>query len=320
MKERTRFGFAAVGVTSLLLLADGMSRGLVEQVRPRPSARAGLADRPNFEGVWAYGTSTPLERPQQFADRPYFSSDAEAEKFRTEAEAARRAVQASRLGVPEFVEDEQPFIAEGGRKPTSLINDPADGRIPYLNPSAQRQPLADRFAGPTDFPLSERCVKGQAGPPMLPSAGPPHLQIVQTHDLIAFLQEGHDVRLAPFDGRLDRTAIRRWYGTARGWWEGGSLVVESSSFRSQRQQRNPFVRFDENLRVVERLSFIDSNTLRYEFTVDDPTVFARPWSGRFSMRRQVSPMFEFACHEGNYALPNILRGARSQERIGAVER
>ena len=130
MNRRTWFSVGAVIVMAWLMV-DGAAHEPAAQAREQRSTPDPVSRRPNLEGVWAYGTSTPLERPQQFANQPYFSSDAEADQFRTEAEAARRAVQASRLGVPEFGEDEQPVEADRGGKPTSLITGPANGRIPY---------------------------------------------------------------------------------------------------------------------------------------------------------------------------------------------
>ena len=186
--------------------------------------------------------------------------------------------------VNEFWLERGPLATVNGRKPTSLIVDPPDGRIPALTSeaqtrAAQRAALGRRVDGPEDFTLAERCLRSAPGPPMLPSADANLVKIVQTRDHVVILQEKfHDVRVVPFDGRPHvRPAIRTWVGDSRGRWSG--------------------------------------NTLLYEFTVDDPTAFTKPWTVVLPMRRTGEQLYEFACHEGNYALPNILRGARFEEQV-----
>jgi hypothetical protein len=278
-----------------------------------------MADRkPNFEGVWAYGTVTPIERPAQFAGKR-FMNDAEAEQILTQSVANRRAQQAAQLGVPEFVEPDRPFVTIDGRKPTSIIFDPPNGQIPYIAPNVPQWPIPNRFDGPEDIPLSEKCQRALEVVPIFPSTGLLYMQIVQSHDYVAFTHESlHTARIVPLDGRPHISEeIRTWYGDTRGRWEGDTLVVESTNFRDQLNQRARRSRFDRNLRVVERFSMVTSETLWYEFTVEDPTLFSAPWSGAFSMRKTNERIFEDACHEGNYATGNILRGARVQEGAAA---
>jgi len=314
----------AVGMFGMLGdLAGQVSGQHARRVAATPSRVPRTANRhPNFEGTWAYGTATPLERPAQFSDKPFFVSDAEAEQFLKQSQSDRRAVQASRLGVPEFVEPDWPFVTIAGRKPTSVIFEPSDGRIPYIAPDMQQRPIEERLDKPEDVPLSERCLRALAGPPILPNVGLLYVQIFQTSDDVVLSQEDlHDARIVPLDGRSHVSGqIRTWLGDSRGRWDGDTLIVDTTNFRDQLHQRGPSYRFDRNLRVVERLTLVSSDTLWYEFTVEDPTLFTRPWSGRFPMRKTGEPIFEVACHEGNYAMFNMLRGARVQEGVGATSR
>jgi len=211
---------------------------------------------------------------------------------------------------------------------TSIIVDPADGKVPALTPEAQRRVLAERaYArehpadGPEDRPLMDRCLLfPMAGPPMLPSFynnsqyGPltTNYQIVQTPTTIALLMEViHDVRVIPMDGRphLPPT-VRQWLGDSRGHWEGSSLVVDTTNFTAKTKFRGA----DENLHLTERFTRTAPDILLYEFTVDDPATFTKPWKGEIPMIASDGPLFEHACHEGNYALPGILGGARADEK------
>jgi hypothetical protein len=211
-----------------------------------------MADRkPNLEGVWAYGTVTPIERPAQFAGKR-FMNDTEAEQVLRQSVANRRAQQAAQLGVPEFVEPDRPFVTIDGRKPTSIIFDPPNGQIPYIAPNVPQWPIPNRFDGPEDIPLSEKCQRALEVVPIFPSTGLLYMQIVQSHDYVAFVHESlHTARIVPLDGRPHISEeIRTWYGDKRGRWEGDTFVVESTNFRDQLNQRGRRSRFDRNLRVV----------------------------------------------------------------------
>jgi len=305
------------GVAAALILAAAASTAAQWQV-PRT-----LDGHPDLEGVWNFATLTPLQRPQRFAGRAFMTYD-EAIVFErdslAEVDGDRRA-ELSSGALNEFWFERGPLASIDGRWPTSLIVDPADGRLPPVTPAAQQRldqqrPAARRFDGPADFPLSERCLRSAAGPPYLPGAPDANLiRITQSRDHIAIVQEKfHETRIIPLDGRPHLPpSIRSWVGDARGRWDGDTLVVATTNFTPQLSLGN---RFDEHLHLVERFTRTGNGTLLYEFTVDNPTFFAAPWTVRLPMRRTGEALHEFACHEGNYSLPNILRGARHQEREG----
>ena len=191
--------------------------------------------------------------------------------------------------------------------------------VPPLTSEATRrveQFAFDRFDRAQDASLSERCIRSLAGPPLTPVVQFPNLQIVQTATHVALLQEeGHDVRLVSLtDPQHLPATLPAWLGDARGRWDGDTLVVDSTNFRDAMAQRRPDTRSDSHLHVIERFTPIGPDDLRYEFTVDDPTVFVSSWTGEFTMHRVRTPLYEVACHEGNYALANMLRGARARTR------
>jgi hypothetical protein len=204
-------------------------------------------------------------------------------------------------------------VVKGNR--TSLIVDPSDGRIPY-RPEA-RAAAQSRKTGtdnPEDRPFGDRClVSMNAGPPIRPSAYNNNVQILQTGDYIAILNEMiHDLRVVPLDGRPPLPSqIRQWRGDARGRWEDDTLIIETSNFTG----RGLYAGGTENTVIVERFRRVGPDTLEYEFTVSDPTVYTKPWTAVLPMTRSSEQIFEYACHEGNYAMGNILRGARVQEGV-----
>ena len=302
---------------------------------------------PDLQGAYTNKTITPLQRPPEFAGRELLTAE---EMANLQREAADRNAElltrpARRTEVTENLdvgEDGAPgyynnfWLDEGttstGR--TSIIVDPPDGRLPPLTTEARRDEearLAARSArGPadtwTDLDLNDRCMLWSVGPPMLPAGYNSYYLILQTPDYVAIHVEMiHDTRIIPLDGRprLGRP-ISQWLGEMRGRWEGDTLVVETrhiarseegSSFsRDAARIRAANGGRTESLRVVERFTPVDADTLRYEFTVEDPTRWTRPWSGELPLRRTDESLFEYACHEGNYGLVNILRGARAQER------
>src|SRR6185503_19158510 len=182
--------------------------------------------------------------------------------------------------------------------------------------AAARAEASKRMGGPFDAaqnqPLSVRClIMDRIGPPMLAGAYNNNYQIVQTPGYVMILVEMiHDVRIVPLDGRPHLPPqIRQWTGSYRGRWDGDTLVVESRNFNG----KNPFQGSSENMRLTERFTRVDANTIRYQFTVDDPSTWTRSWSGEIPMRRMQGPLFEYACTEGNYGLANILRAARVED-------
>jgi len=224
-----------------------------------------------------------------------------------------------------------------GDRRTSLIVDPQDGRLPPLTTGAPRQigslmedlalqpPVRVLATGaPADGPehrgLSERCLVGfNSGPPMMPSGYNNHMQLVQTSNYVAILNEmNHDVRIIPLDGRSPpQSSLRQWAGVSRGHWEGDTLVVKTTNFTDKTASFSPSVvsamGTGSTLSLTERFSRVNAQTLRYEFTVEDPATFARPFSASVPMQKSDQPVFEYACHEGNYGLMSILRGARTLE-------
>jgi len=208
---------------------------------------------------------------------------------------------------------------------TSLIVVPPDGKIPALAPAAQQrlnaraEARSRRAEGPEDRSLSERCLNWRtAGPPMVPSAYNNNYQIVQTADTVVILNEMiHDVRVIPMDGRPHVPGkIRQWLGDSRGHWEGDTLVVETTNF----SDKTAFQGASENMRLVERFTRVDADTLLDEFTVTDLEAFAKPWTAQIPSVKADGEIFEYACHEGNYGMYGILSSARAEEKAPAGER
>jgi hypothetical protein len=278
----------------------------------------------DLSGVWTNATITPLERPTELAGKRFFTPQ-EAANY--EKETNQRNDADTRESNPEadvnhayiqFWWDRGTKVVSGLR--TSLVVDPPDGRIPPLTPAAQKR-MAEQLAyarerstdGPENRLLSERCLLWPtAGPPMLPSFCNNEYQIVQTPDSVAILIEMiHDVRMIPLDGRPHLPAtIRQWMGASRGHWEGNTLVVDTTNFSNKTRFRGA----DENLHLTERFTRVHADTILYEFTVDDPTAFSKPRTAQIPMAKTKGPVFEYACHEGNYAMVDILAGARAAEK------
>ncbi len=266
---------------------------------------------PDFQGLWDYRTATPLERPRDFADKQFFS-DQEARAF--EQRTAER--------LDTVVAVHPPFWLDYGARVlsdhrTSLIVDPPNGRIPPLTAAARaRIAAAPRDEKAADDPeqrsIQERCLVFGAGPPMIPGPYNNNIQIIQAPGSVVIMNEMiHDARIVPVDGRPHLSpSIRRWLGDSRGRWEGDTFVVETTNF----SDRTTFRGSDQNLRVIERFSRPDLDTLMYEFTIDDPTAFSVPWTVRFPMVRSAEQMYEYACHEGNFGLLDILKGARFDDQ------
>ena len=308
-----------------------------------------LADgKPDLQGVWDFRTLTPLQRPADRADQALLTPEEAAE---IEAAAVQRAIEADRPseirteplpvggnvgGYNNFWFDRGAGVVDDHR--TSLIVDPPDGRIPEAQPDAKQQETTNddtsapdrpvRFRvggigthGPEDRGLAERCLLGfNTGPPIVPGGYNQNMQLFQTPDHVVILNEMvHDARIVPLDGRDPLPAgMRQWMGSSRGHWEGDTLVVETTNFTGLTASFAPSVRSavgtGATLHLTERFSRIAGDTLLYEFTVNDPTSFTRPFTAAVPMKRGAAPLFEYACHEGNYGMLNLLSGARAQER------
>jgi len=278
----------------------------------------------DLQGIWTNATVTPLERPAEFAGRE-FLTEAEAvayeKRVRERNDADRRETDAE----ADLATGYNDLFWERGRsvvatRRTSLVVDPRDGRIPPLTADAQKNAAARAEArrlrpadGPEDRSLADRCiVRGTSGPPMLPAGYSNNYRFVQTPDVVVILVEMiHDARIIPLDGRAHLGVnVRQMLGDPRGRWEGRTLVVETTNFTDKTNFRGS----GQNLRVTERFTRTDEGTLLYQFTVDDPQSFTRPWSGEIPMKKVAGPIFEYACHEGNYSMANILSAARHEER------
>jgi hypothetical protein len=308
---------------SLLLIQSSAPLGA-----QRAPARSGPPTDATIDGTWSFATLTPLERPAEFAGRASISL-AEAAKYAKDAiernNADRRNVSRDvdvALAYNDAWYDRGIHMALlNGQARTSLIVDPPDGRLPALTPSAaQRQGARaqDRRDHPADGPesrsLGERCLSFNAGPPVLPGPYNNNLQISVFDNYVVLLNEMiHDARIIPTDGRPHLPAqMRRFQGDSVGHWEGKTLVVDTTNFTDQTNFRGA----SNRLHLVERFSRADAQTMLYEFTVEDPTSFTRPWKVQLPMTATTDEIYEYACHEGNEALAGILRGARFEEKQG----
>ena len=280
---------------------------------------------PDLQGVWDFRSLTPMQRPEELADREVFTAEQAADFAEETIRRRSRDNDTSDRVVPynDFWFDEGTSVTTDR---TSLIVDPPDGRIPALTEEAQarqaalaeaRSEVSAHEPTPGGFVedlgpggLQVRCILGfNSGPPMAPSAYNNNVQVFQTEDtVVLFAEMNHNARVVPLDGRdaLDDD-IRLWTGDARGRWEGDTLVVTTTNFlRETNFQRGATTR---NLTLTERFTRVDGDTLRYDVTIDDPTVWTQPWTYSVPMRRNPEPVYEYACHEGNYGLENILAGA-----------
>ena len=299
---------------------------------------------PDLQGTYTNKTITPLERPEELGDKEFLSAEEvasqEQARVRRNEElllaAPRRTVAGGNVG------GYNNFWLDGGTRPTgrtSLISDPPTGRLPGRTAAAADRKAAHDDAFPVEGPfdswedleLNDRCLVWSAGPPMLPSAYNNNFMIMQTPDYVAiYVEMIHDTRIIPLDGRGHLpSGVRQWHGDARGRWEGDTLVVETTNLRRTEANAaavggDPVLlriangRDDDTITVTERFTRVDAGTVRYEFTVDDPTHWTQSFSGEFPFTvfppDELPFLFEYACHEGNYSMTNILGGERARER------
>ena len=283
---------------------------------------------PDLEGIWTNATLTPLQRPPELAGKEFFTPEEAAQFQRTRIEQtnADRPLPPGQVGAYNDAFFERGTSIVRSRR-TSLVVDPSDGRIPALTPEAQKKVEARQkreAVSPADTPedrwLTERCILFGATVPMLPEPYNNNYRIIQSPGYVTILVEmNHDARVIPLDGRPHvASGVQQWTGDSRGRWEGTTLVVETTNLKFNHQSRFGVGYLnglsDERLRVVERFTITDANTLTYRATVEDPSVFVRPWTVELSMARTAGPLFEVACHEGNYGMANILSGHRAEER------
>ena len=278
--------------------------------------------QPDLQGIWDFRSATPLERPAAFAGKETLTDDevADYERRAAEREDGRPPDDPrSEPSVhPSWWLDYGKTVIKTRR--TSLIVDPPEGKIPPQTAEAQQRLAARRAEARTHGPadsyehrsLFERCLTRGVPEGMLPGPYNSNMQLIQTPGyVVIFTEMIHDARVIPIDGRPHASPdIRKWMGDSRGHWEGNTLVVDTTNFSDKTSFRGS----GANLHLVERFTRVDADTLEYRFTADDPTTWTRPWTVAFPMIRTEGPIYEYACHEGNYGLPNILSAARVAER------
>ena len=299
---------------------------------------------PDLQGVWDFRTITPLQRPEELADKEFLTAEeaANLEEERIERNRSANAPSAVRtepLPVGGVGRPGQGYVGsynnywldQGtntvGSMRTSLIVDPPNGRLPPLTPEAEQRAEArraylseHRADSWDDLTMGDRCLF-TTGLPIIPNAYNNNIHVFQTPDQVVMLIEmTHTRRVVLLDGR-PHGKIRQWMGESRGHWEGETLVVETKNFGLQKGldlgAGTPIRGTSPNAQLVERFTRVDADTVQYQFTVKDPETYTRPWTAVVPLSRTQAPMFEYACHEGNYSLPLILSGARAEEKAAA---
>ena len=294
---------------------------------------------PDLQGIWDFRTITPLERPEELGDKAFLTAEeaAAAEQAEVERNLELWEAEARRTEAGGNVGAYNNFWMDRGTRATrrtSLITYPPNGRFPELSEvgaeraEARRVHMAEHPADSyTDRNSSDRCIVGfNAGPPITPLAYNQNMQLFQTPDhVVIYTEMVHTPRIVPLDGRaaLD-PSIRLWSGDSRGRWEGNTLVIESANFNAKRQwipltSGASGVASSANMTLVERFTRVDDDTLEYTFTLTDPDTWASDWTASLPMQRTDMPLFEYACHEGNYSMEGILSGHRADERAAAQQ-
>lgn len=307
----------------ILTVAAWLPQGQVAFAQPRRAVTAArAAAHPELQGFWLNNTATPLERPKDMIGREAFT-EAEARDYESRYQLDRTVAisrnKSFELDAAGDLDTYEPGHVLPGRR-TSMITEPPDGTVPPLTPEGRRaltertQHLDQHYAeNPEDFPNAERCliVGNTFVPPLLPVFYNNTLQIVQTPDAVMIASEQvHDARVISLTRRTHLpSVIRRWAGDSIGHWEGNTLVVDTTNFSTNTTFRGSGL----GLHIIERFSLSDANTLKYQFTIDDAASFTRTWSADSQMTRTDQQMFEYACHEANYSMTNVLRGARFAE-------
>ena len=318
----------AVAAAGIAPIRAGQAPAAAEKAKGGAKPKAGTAQRtswgkPDLQGVWDFATITPLERPKELAGKEVLTAE-EAADFEKRTLQQRNPDRRDGGAAADVGRAYNQFWWDYGTKVvgtrrTSLIVDPPDGRVPPLSAEGQKRADARSAvrqrspAGPEDRNLWERCILGgNAGPPMVPGPYNNIVQIFQTQETVVILNEMiNDARVVPLDGRPHLPpSIRQWRGDSRGRWEGDTLVVDTTNFGDEPNFRGA----SAALHLVERFTRVAPDVLLYEFTVDDPQTWTRPWSAAIPMTRSEGLLFEYACHEGNYGMFNLLSAARAEEK------
>ena len=334
-----------------LTMALGCSALVFAQAPKPPAAKPAAAAKakaiprtpdghPDMSGVWTNVTITPLERPRNLANKEFFTEaearDYEKSNQRNRDVRDRGSVTDVNTAYNDFWWDSGTTVVKTRR--TSLIVDPADGRMPPLTAERQAKLRAEREAraerckkpgcgvensgimgpadGPEDRPVMERCLSFGNVTPMLPTAYNNNYQIVQSPGFVGIdVEMVHQMRRIPLDGSPHLPSnVRFIFGDSRGHWEGDTLVIDTTNFNGLNSYRGS----DENLHLIERLTMTDAETIIYRFTIDNPTAFTRQWTGEIPFVRSEGHLYEYACHEGNLGMSGILAGARADEKEAAA--
>jgi hypothetical protein len=323
-------GALAILVGAVALASTSLSGQTLTHPTNKKTALRTADGKPDLQGVWDFRTLTPMERPSELGGKEVLTDQEAAEFERKNArnQDDRTATARGNVnGAPTNTDVEKAYNdfwwdfgkKVVGTKRTSLIIDPSDGKIPPLTAEAKERASARqaRYArpavGPEDRGVGERCLLGfNSGPPMIPSAYNNNVQIFQTSDTVVLLNEMvHNARVIPMDGRPHVPQnVRQWVGDSRGRWEGDTLVIETTNLRGE----TAFGNSTSNLRLTERFRRVDADTLLYEFTVNDPTTWTKPWTAQVPMTRSEGSLYEYACHEGNYGMMNLLSAARAVDK------
>jgi hypothetical protein len=283
---------------------------------------------PNLQGVWDFRTITPLQRPEELGDKAFLTAEEAANQEQEVVERnaellsapAQRTEAGGNLGAYNNFWMDRGTTTVGNRR-TSLIIDPPNGRIPAVTDAGRARSTrvgsfnVDVPASYTDLSNADRCIMGfNAGPPITPGGYNQNVQVFQTPDHVVLLTEMvHTARVIPLDGRPAlKDSVQQWSGDSRGHWEGDTLVVETENFLDG-DAYSTWRGSSKDMKLVERFTRLDAETLVYEFTVSDPATWASSWTTQHQMQLSDLDMFEYACHEGNYAMPQMLGGARALE-------
>jgi len=316
----------------IVLAAAAVSAAAQDKVPRAPTGH------PDLSGIWTNASITPFERPRELSGKEFYTEQEAAAYERSHQRDVDKRDEIKGTNADVALAYNNAWWDPGTKlfktRRTSVVIAPPDGRIPPLTEERRRQlqVIADARRkrceqpgcglensgqlgpadGPEDRPLMERCLWFNNVAPMISTAYNNNYEIVQTPDFVGIdVEMVHQMRRIPLDGSPHIAGNARfWAGDSRGRWEGDTLVIDSTNFRAETAFRGA----DENLHLIERLTRIDPGTIRYQFTVDDPTAFTKPWTGEVIFVKSDGPLFEYACHEGNEGMSGILAGARTEEK------
>ena len=326
-------GVAAVSTLATILAGVAVAQSGYAEKDGHP--RKTPDGQPDLSGYWTNDSFTPLERPEALGDKEFYTRE-EAAKFLQSRLDRLNSQPANAVHYDDAIWQAENYDKVANLR-TSIVFDPANGRLPPLTAAAQRRLPAQRAAqrgkvpslSAKDRSLGERCISwGNVGPPMVPPTYNANLQILQAPSVVVIRYEMmHDTRVVHLDGREHPPAALQWMaGHSIGHWEGDTLVVDTTNFTDDTNFRGSpaSTRQDifgtSHMHVVERFKRTDADTIDYSFTVDDPETWTAPWSGAEQIRRSDAQIYEFACHEGNYGLRNILSAQRAAEKRNPRQR